>query len=42
MVMSELNQIKKEREEKAALIEKRSNRKRLSKRSPMNAEIYNL
>ena len=41
IVASELNQIKKEREKKFALREKQSNRKRLSKRSPMNSEIYN-
>ena len=41
MVTSELNQIKKEREKKSALREKRSNRKRLPKRSPMTSEIYN-
>lgn len=41
MVTSELNQIKKEREKKSALREKRSNRKHLPKRSPINSEIYN-
>ena len=41
VVMSELNQIKKEREEKATLKKKRANRKRLPKRSPMTADIYN-
>ena len=41
LVMSELNQIKKEREEKATLRKKRANRKRLPKRSPMTANIYN-
>lgn len=39
IVTSELNQIKKERENKSVLREKRLNRKRLSKRSPMNSEI---
>ena len=37
MVTSELNQIKKEREKKSTLKEKRLNRKR----SPMTSEIYN-
>jgi len=40
IVMSELNVIKKEREEKAARRDRWSNRKRLSKRDPMTAEIY--
>jgi integrase len=40
IVMSELNIIKKEREEKAARRDRWSNRKRLSKRDPMTAEIY--
>lgn len=38
--LQELNQIKKERQEKAAGKEARSNRKRLPKREPMTAEIY--
>ena len=42
IVMSELNVIKKEREEKAARRERWSNRKRLPKRDPINPEIYNL
>jgi integrase len=42
IVMSELNVIKKEREEKAARREKWSKRKRLPKRDPINSEIYNL
>ena len=42
MVMSELNVIKKEREEKAARREKCFNRKRFPKRDPINSEIYNL
>jgi site-specific recombinase XerD len=42
MVISELNAIKKEREEKAARRKKWSNRKRLPKRDPINSEIYNL
>ena len=42
IVVSELNAIKKEREEKAARREKWSNRKRLPKRDPINSEIYNL
>ena len=41
MVTSEWNQLKKEQEKKSALREKRSNRKRLPKRSPMTSEIYN-
>jgi site-specific recombinase XerD len=42
IVMSELNLIKKEREEKAARRDKWSKRKRLPKRDPINSEIYNL
>ena len=42
IVMSELNVIKKEREEKATRRERWSNRKRLPKRDPINSEIYNL
>jgi len=42
MVISELDVIKKEREEKAARRERWSNRKRLPKRDPINSEIYNL
>jgi integrase len=41
-VMSELNTIKKNREEKAARREKWSNRKRLPKRQPITPEIYRL
>lgn len=40
IVMSELSVIKKEREEKAARRDRWSNRKRLSKRDPINSEIY--
>ena len=40
MVAEELNQIKEEREEKAARKKARMNRKRLPKRDPMSAEIY--
>jgi len=40
-VVEELNQIKEERQEKAAQKEARANRKRLPKRDPMTAEIYN-
>jgi len=40
--MSELNGIKKEREEKAARRERWSKRKRFPKRDPINSEIYNL
>ena len=40
-VVEELNQIKEERQEKAARKEARANRKRLPKRDPMTAEIYN-
>jgi site-specific recombinase XerD len=42
IVMSELNVIKKEREEKVARRERWSKRKRLPKRDPINSEIYNL
>ena len=42
IVMSELNGIKKEREEKAARRERWSKRKRFPKRDPINSEIYNL
>jgi len=42
MVVSELNVIKKKREEKAGRREKWSNRKRLPKRDPINSELYNL
>ena len=41
IVMSELSVIKKEREEKAARRDRWLNRKRLSKRAPINSEIYN-
>jgi len=41
-VVSELNVIKKEREDKAARRERWSKRKRLPKRDPINSEIYNL
>ena len=40
IVVSELNRMKKEREEKAARREKWGKRKRLPKRDPMTAEIY--
>ena len=40
IVVDELNAIKQEREEKAARKEARANRKRLTKRDPMTAEIY--
>ena len=40
IVVKELNQIKEEREEKAARKEARANRKRLPKRDPMTSEIY--
>jgi len=40
--MSELNGIKKEREEKAARRERWSKRKRFPKRDPINSEIYKL
>ena len=39
-VVDELNQIKQERQEKAARKEARANRKRLPKRDPMTSEIY--
>ena len=42
IVVSELNAIKKEREDKAARREKRAKRKRIPKRDPINSEIYNL
>ena len=42
MVMSKLNIVKKEREEKTARKKRLSNRKRLPKRDPINSEIYNL
>jgi integrase len=42
IIASELNAIKKEREEKAARREKWSKRKRLPKRDPINSKIYNL
>ena len=42
MVVSKLNVIKKEREEKTARRERWSKRKRLPKRDPINSEIYNL
>ena len=42
MVVSELNMIKKEREEKAARKKAWSNRKRLPKRDPISSEMYNL
>lgn len=42
IVVSELNVLKKEREEKAARREKWLKRKRLPKRDPINFEIYNL
>ena len=42
IAVSELNGMKKEREEKAARREKWANRKRLPKRDPVNAEVYNL
>jgi site-specific recombinase XerD len=42
MVVSELNVIKKEREEKVARRERWSNRKRFPKRDPINSEMYNL
>ena len=41
IVVSELNAIKQEREEKAARREKWAKRKRLPKRAPVNSEIYN-
>jgi integrase len=42
MVVSELNVMKKEREDKAARKKAWSNRKRFPKRDPINSEIYNL
>ena len=42
IAVSELNAMKKEREEKAARREKWAKRKRLPKRDPINSEIYNL
>jgi site-specific recombinase XerD len=42
MVMSELNVVKKKREEKAVRKKAWSNRKRLPKRDPINSKIYNL
>jgi site-specific recombinase XerC len=42
MVLSELDVIKKEREDKAARQKAWSNRNRLPKRDPINSEIYNL
>lgn len=39
-VVEELNQIKRERQEKAARKETRANRKRLPKRDPMTPQIY--
>lgn len=42
VVVSELNEIKKKREEKYARREALSNRKRLPKRDPINSEIYNM
>ena len=42
VAVSELNAMKKEREEKATRREKWSKRKRLPKRDPINSEIYNL
>lgn len=42
IAVSELNAMKKEREEKAARREKWAKRKRLPKRDPVNSEIYNL
>ncbi len=42
IVVSELNVLKKEREEKAARREKWAKRKRLPKHDPINSEIYNL
>lgn len=37
-----MNQIKKERDQKAARREKWANRNRFTKRDPINSEIYNL
>jgi integrase len=42
IVMSELNVMKKKREEKVKRQEKSAKRKRLPKRDPINSEIYNL
>jgi len=42
ITVSELNAMKKEREEKAARREKWAKRKRLPKRDPINSEIYKL
>jgi integrase len=42
IVVSELNTIKKEREEKVERREKWAKRKRLPKRDPLNSETYNL
>lgn len=42
IAVSELNAMKKEREEKAARREKWAKRKRLPKRDPINSEIYKL
>jgi site-specific recombinase XerD len=42
LVVSELNLMKKEREDKVGRREKWSKRKRLPKRDPVNSEIYNL
>ena len=42
IAVSELNAMKKEREEKAARREKWAKRKRLPKRDPINSEIYTL
>ena len=41
IVVAELNQIKQEREEKEIRKQARANRKRLPKRDPMTAKIYN-
>jgi len=40
IIEEELNQIKKERQEKAARKEARANRKRLPKRDPMTPQTY--
>ena len=42
IVVLELNELKKEREDRAARREKWSKRRRLPKRDPINSEIYNL
>ena len=42
IIVSELNAIKKEREEKSARKKAWSNRKRLPKRDPINSKMYNL